>query len=321
MTAPAIKQAFVLGAGLGTRLRPLTDDFPKPLVPIFQKPLITFAFDHLLSLGCERFVVNTHHLPHRFAEVFPTSTYCERPIAFRHEPLLLETAGGLANVADLLSDEPFIVYNGDTLTDLPIEPVIEEHFRAGNIVTLALRSGGGPLHIAFDRRRNQVVDIRNRIGTGAPDEFLFTGIYVVDPKFVTELKPGVKRSVIRHFLDLIRRGKLGGVIVDEGNWWDVGTRVAYLGLHRDLPRLRFPLYNTVDGTEWRTAVHETAVIEDAAQLRGCTVIGANAHVGSGAKLDDTIVWAGAKIASQSELQACIVRSHRTVSGAHRNIDI
>src|SRR5213592_3649565 len=66
----AITQAFVLGAGLGTRLRPLTEDLPKPLVPIFQKPLITFAFDHLIDLGVEKFFVNTHHRPERFAEAF-----------------------------------------------------------------------------------------------------------------------------------------------------------------------------------------------------------------------------------------------------------
>src|SRR5438045_5624341 len=65
-----ITQAFVLGAGLGKRLRPLTDDLPKPLIPIFQKPLITFALDHLLSLDVQSFVINTHHRPERFADVF-----------------------------------------------------------------------------------------------------------------------------------------------------------------------------------------------------------------------------------------------------------
>jgi mannose-1-phosphate guanylyltransferase len=62
----AVTQAFVLGAGLGTRLRPLTDDLPKPLIPIFQKPLITFALDHLIGAGVERFIINTHRLPESF---------------------------------------------------------------------------------------------------------------------------------------------------------------------------------------------------------------------------------------------------------------
>ena len=71
MSAPEIAQAFVLGAGLGRRLRPLTDDLPKPLVPIFQKPLITFALDHLIDIGIEKLFVNTHRLPETFAEAFP----------------------------------------------------------------------------------------------------------------------------------------------------------------------------------------------------------------------------------------------------------
>src|SRR2546423_12471071 len=65
-----ITQAFILGAGLGTRLRPLTEDLPKPLIPIFQKPLITFAFDHLIEAGITKFFVNTHHQPEAFAEIF-----------------------------------------------------------------------------------------------------------------------------------------------------------------------------------------------------------------------------------------------------------
>src|SRR5205823_8967707 len=141
-----ITQAFVLGAGLGTRLRPLTDDLPKPLVPIFQKPLITFAFDHLIGLGIQKFFVNTHHRPESFAETFSQSTYRDRQIEFRHEPILLETAGGIANIADSLSHEPLLVYNGDILSDLPLAPLIEAHFSSRNLVTLALRSEGGPKH-------------------------------------------------------------------------------------------------------------------------------------------------------------------------------
>jgi NDP-sugar pyrophosphorylase family protein len=323
---PAITQAFVLGAGLGTRLRPLTEDLPKPLVPIFQKPLITFAFDHLIELGIPRFFVNTHHRPERFDETFARSTYCDRQIEFRHEPVLLETAGGIANIADLLSDKPLLVYNGDILTDLPIDRLIENHFRENNIVTLALRSGGGPKHVAFDSGSGRIIDIRNQLGSGAPDEFVFTGIYIVDPKFVNLLERGVKRSVVPHFLEMIRRGdKLGGVVIDEGHWWDVGNREAYLALHRELSNsqsspLNFPNY-PVDDPEWKVSIHQTAVVDPTAKLRGCSVAGRDCRVAAKAILTDTILWPGAQIASGSELVGCIVRSHQNAAGTHRNIDI
>jgi mannose-1-phosphate guanylyltransferase len=317
----AITQAFVLGAGLGTRLRPLTDDLPKPLVPIFQKRLITFAFDHLISIGIPKFFVNTHHLPERFAEVFPGSTYRDRQINFHHEPILLETAGGIANLADALSQEPLLIYNGDILTDLPIERLIDHHFRAGNLVTLALRSNAEPKDIALDLRTGRVVDIRNQLGTGAPGEFVLTGVYVIDPKFVERLERGVKRSVIPHFLELIRNGeKLGGIVIDEGHWWDVGNRTAYLQLHRNLPALSFPSY-PVDDPEWRLPIHPTAIVDPTAQVRGGSVIGRDCRVEAEAILENTILWPGAQIASRSELSSCIVRTRKKVSGTHHNIDI
>ncbi|MEP7015539.1 MAG: sugar phosphate nucleotidyltransferase [Verrucomicrobiota bacterium] len=318
---PLITQAFVLGAGLGTRLRPLTDDLPKPLVPIFQKPLITFAFDHLIDIGITKFFVNTHHRPERFAEYFPMSMYGEHRIEFSHEPVLLETAGGIANIAGKMSGEPLLIYNGDILSDLPLAPLIENHFQSGNLVTLALRSGGGPKHIALNAEADRVTDIHNQLGTGAPEEFVFTGIYIIDQKFVDLLQPGVKRSVIPHFVDLIRRGeRIGGVVIDEGHWWDVGTREAYLQLHRELPALPFPKYPT-DDPEWRSPVHQTAIVDPTARIRGCSVAGKNCRVEPGAILDDTIVWPGSQIASRSELIGCIVRSDKKVSGVHRNIDI
>lgn len=317
---PLIRQAFVLGAGLGTRLRPLTESLPKPLVPIFQKPLITFAFDHLIDAGCERLIVNTHHQPECFAALFPAGEYRGRPLTLRHEPVLLETGGGIANVVDLLGEEPFLVYNADILTDLPLAPLIESHTRAENLVTLALRSGGGPQQVAFDPRSGRILDIRGQLGTGAPDEFVFTGVYVVDPKFLRLLTAGVKRSVIPTFLEIIASGgKLGGVVLDEGNWWDVGTRDAYLQLHRDLPALSFPSFPAEQ--DWRQTVHPTADLDKEATLSGCSVLGRDTRVGEGVQLHDTIVWPGAQIASRSYLRNCIVRSHQIARGTHHDIDI
>jgi mannose-1-phosphate guanylyltransferase len=309
-----ITQAFILGAGLGKRLRPLTDDLPKPLVPVFQKRLITFALDQLIETGVETLHINIHHLPERFAEVFPEANYRGHPLKLHHEPILLETAGGIANIADELNDRPLLVYNGDILSDLPLKPLIETHARDGNLVTLALRSGGGPAHIALDATSRRVVDIGDLLGTKARSEFVFTGIYLVSAEFVRRLERGVKRSVIPYFLEAIRKGeRIGGAVIDEWNWWDVGTAQAYLNLHRDLPALKFPRF-AISERDWQTAIHATAQVSPEATIEGCSVIGAHASVGAGAKLRDTIVWPGAQIASRSDLRNCIVRSSRAASG-------
>ena len=148
-----ITQAFVLGAGLGLRLRPLTEDLPKPLVPIFQKPLITFALDHLAAAGVKSFVVNTHHLSGHFETLFANGRYRQLPIRLIHEPDLLETGGGIKNAQPSLGTKPFIAYSGDVLTDLPLEPLLEAHFAGGNDVTLALARDRPGLERRIPRRR------------------------------------------------------------------------------------------------------------------------------------------------------------------------
>jgi NDP-sugar pyrophosphorylase family protein len=87
--AGSISKAFVLGAGLGTRLRPLTDSRPKPLVPVFNKPLITFAFDHLLHAGVQKFVVNTHHRPEAYERLILDVLLGEPPLFPRQKEVEL----------------------------------------------------------------------------------------------------------------------------------------------------------------------------------------------------------------------------------------
>jgi NDP-sugar pyrophosphorylase family protein len=114
MAGRRFKTAFILGAGLGMRLRPLTEQCPKPLLEIAGRPIITYAMDHLLSVGVDRFIVNTHHCPDAYLRKFPDRQWNGRPIVFRHEPVLLDSAGGLKNIEDLLEDDQTILcYNAD----------------------------------------------------------------------------------------------------------------------------------------------------------------------------------------------------------------
>jgi len=95
MPSKYINAAFILGAGLGTRLRPLTRNIPKPLLQIGGRPIITYAMEHLRSIGVQRFIVNTHHYADKYKEAFPENNWQGIPIIFRHEPILLDTAGGI----------------------------------------------------------------------------------------------------------------------------------------------------------------------------------------------------------------------------------
>lgn len=303
-------QAFVLGAGIGERLRPLTEQLPKPLIPVFHRPLITYAFDHLHAAGVQRLIVNTHHLAAAYDSAFPDHSYRGMPIALRHEsPVRLETAGGIANVRDLLQEQPFLVYNGDILTSLPLEPLLREHAESGNIVTLALRSHGPALHIGYDAAGRRVTDIRNKLQTGNEGTHLFTGIYACSPAIHDWITPGKVESVIPIFLEMIRQGvKVGAVVLDEGDWWDLGSRTQYLSAHSALNGMHGP------------AIHPEAHVAPDAILRRTNVIGPGAIVESGVQLEDCILWPGARVVAGARLARCIVRTGIAAAGHFEDID-
>ena len=312
-----ITQAFVLAAGLGKRLRPLTDELPKPLIPVFQKPLITFALDHLMSAGVDKFVINTHRRPELFQGFFHRSEYGGHPVTLVHEPELLETGGGIKNAQGHLGAGSFITYSGDILTDANLQPLIGEHFRRGNDVTLALRETGLASDVAL--RDHRVVDIANRHGiTG---NFDFANIAVWNSAIFQRIPSQKKISFIPILSDWIGQGgKIGGLVMNEGKWFNIGSRTQYLELHRTILQEHWKPYYVKDHG-WPGRVAMTAIVDPSAQLRGCTVIGQNCRVGSEALLEDTILWPDSEIASKAQLCGCIVRSQKKVNGIHRNIDI
>jgi len=311
-----IKQAFVLGAGLGTRLRPLTEELPKPLVPIFQKPLITFAFDHLIDLGIEKIFVNTHRLPETFAAAFPGNRYSGINLTFVNEPALLDTGGGIKNIETRLGSEPFITYSGDVLTDVALQPLIDEHFKRGNDVTLGLRETGLGSAIAF--RGGRVVDISNRYGV--PGTYDFANIAIWNRAVFDRIPFGRKISFIPVLGDWIGEGgKIGGVVLDQGKWFNLGSRAEYFEVHRAIIRDWRPAY--VKTADWAAPIHPSAMVDPKATIRGCSVVGKDCSVGADAILEDTIMWPGSQIASKAELFGCIVRARKTATGIHRNADI
>lgn len=301
----SIKQAFVLGAGLGTRLRPLTANWPKPMVPILHRPMIEYAFDHAMANGVERLMVNTHHAPEVYRQHYPDGRYEAATLQFRHEPLLLDTGGGLRNIADWAEPETLLVYNGDVLTDLPLERALAKHRASGYEVTLILRSMGGPLQVALPDGADHISDIRGAMGDLDSPRFLFTGLYLVEPAFIQRIPAGEIVSVVATFLTMLQAGvPIGAVVEDEGQWHDLGTIERYQKVHRTLPGSGFPRYAPA-GSLW-PPVHPEAQVDPTAQCRGMVVAGPGSRIGAGATVADSILWPGAEVSAGASLSNVIL---------------
>ena len=214
---------------MGTRLRPLTENTPKPLLQIGGRPIITYAMEHLRSISVQRFIINTHHCAEKYKQVFPNSNWDGIPITFRHELILLDTAGGIKNIEDLIADEDrIIVYNGDIITNMSIVPLIDRHFALGSTVTLALRSSGPLLNVNIDQD-GFICDMRHTLNNPGIQSCLFAGIYIIEAKFLHRLEAGRVESIVPPLVELIKENphSVGGIVIDEGYWHDLGTIEEY----------------------------------------------------------------------------------------------
>jgi NDP-sugar pyrophosphorylase family protein len=181
---------------------------------------------------------------------------------------------------------------------------------AGNEVTLVLRSKDGPLQVSLEPESGRIIDLGKRLRPDLEPAFLFTGIYLVEPAFLQRIPKGVKLGVVSVFLDMIRAGaKLGGVVVDAGDWWDLGTREQILAVHKVFSPL---------GAPW---IAPDARVEVSASLLGATAVGSRAQIGAGAILEDTLVWENAVVQPGSALRRCIVTGNGVISGNHTDADL
>lgn len=322
MSGP-VRTAFVLCAGWGQRLQPLTDQVPKPLVPLCGIPLVEFALARIAASGVERIVINTHRLPGEFLRLFPRypqpSEYAGVPVCFRHEPELLETAGGLKNVEDLLLPGPVLVHNGDILTDLDLAALVAAHERAGATCTLALRSAGGPLQVGFDAATGRVTDIRGELGSESP-RFLYTGVCVVGSELLGCIPAGRPVSFVPVWMDVLRSGgTIAGVVLDGGVWRDIGTVEEYMRAHADLAagtlRIAPPASAPQGWPVWRLP---GARVDAEARLEGWNWLGADARVAAGAVMRNSILWAGASVEAGAVLTGSVVRVGMIAAGVVEN---
>ncbi len=277
-------QAFLLAAGLGTRLRPYSLVRPKPLFPICNVPLLQLLVDKLRAAGCTRVLVNSHHL----AEQIAAAVAGQKDLILQHEPELLGTGGSLRQALPLLhEDQPLLVVNGDIYHDIHLKELLEQHLVQGSAVTLALHDLP-----RFNQVRVQGHQVSG-FGHGKAEKCLaFTGVHIVQPAVLRAIPPRKFFHIIDLYQELAEQGQVGYQRVDGCFWQDIGTPEDYFALHRRL------LQGWVLSTQAR--IGSGVVFKDWGTL------GPGAKVGAKAQLSRCIVWDGAKIPAGVQLADQII---------------
>jgi len=313
-----VRKAFVLGAGLGTRLQPVTKVLPKPLLPVFGKPLVTFALDHLLEAGIEKIWINTHHLHEKFEALISDRRYHAIELVF--EPDLLESGGGIKNLESRMGSEAFIVYSGDILTDVAVERLLEAHLTQGNEVTLALRSTGLSSVVSWCRDTGQILGLSGDLKSDMDANYDFAGISVWNPSVFTRIPENIKISFVPIIIDWLKAGgKIGGVLLEENHWFNVGTRGEYLRLHQVIAKEGW-LPGYIRDSEWPVRIERSAKVFAASRIEGASYVGDDCRLDGDAFIEDSILLPGSCVGSGVSLRSCIVGGARVLTGTYVGTD-
>lgn len=298
-------RALVLAAGHGSRLRPLTDAVPKPLLPVAGRPILVWTLDRLAGVGCEAVAINLHHEGEQIRQAVGR-TYSEMTIHYSEEERLLGTLGALGRLREFLSAADLIlVVNGDSLCRWPLHRLVRRHQRRNAQATLLLTRRPDPLAygggVGIDRE-DRVISLyagdeeRGRV----EHRFVFAGAHVLSPSLLPRVEERPADFITDLYLPLLGEGaRLVGVPTGR-RWHDLGTPRRYLAGALDWGRGPLP------GRLWRhTWVARGALVDGRSQLRQCSVE-REARVEAEARLERVVLLPGGRVGRGSVVREAIV---------------
>ncbi|MEV8018184.1 NDP-sugar synthase [Streptomyces sp. NPDC086554] len=323
-------EAILLVGGKGTRLRPLTVHTPKPMVPAAGVPFLTHQLARARAAGVEHIVLATSYLAEVFEPYFGDGSALGLHIEYVTETEPLGTGGAIRNVASRLHsgpDEPVLIFNGDILTGLDIRALVATHEDSGADVSLHLTKVDDPRAYGLvpTDPTGRVTAFLEKPQT--PEEIVTdqinAGAYVFRRSVIDTIPEGRPVSVEREtFPDLLASGAHLQGMVDSTYWLDLGTPQAFVRGSADLVLGRAPS-PAVPGRCGDRLILPSATVAPDAKLAGGTVVGENAVIGAGARVDgstvlsgaiiepnavvtDSLIGAGAKIGARAVLAGAVI---------------
>ena len=316
-------KAMILAAGYGTRLRPLTGNIPKPLVPIMNRPLILHNLLFLKKHGIEEIMINLHYLPEMIPDYLGDGADWGLTLHYSQEPRILGTAGGIKNVKDFFQGETFLVMNADVLIQVDLQRAISSH-RKNNALGTMVVSGKMDISrygvVGLDEE-GHVCRITDRVGSNQTGlrQTVFLGIHILEPeilRYFPETTPSCINADV--YPAAIRSGeKILGYRQQEGYWSDLGTPGDYLQAHWDILDGKLGLYS---GNRSPAHIAPSAcivepvrfgsdvVIQAGAVVGPYCIIGNRVSVGKNCRIKESVLWEGSRIPQETEITGSIVES-------------
>lgn len=300
-------KAMILAAGLGTRLRPLSLEIPKPVIPVLGLPLCAHAMTFLHEHGAESFLLNLHHGPETVREKVTAWAKSRFPVEFTHEREILGTGGGIRNAGKYLRGGTFVTANSDAVARFPFGDALARHRTSGALATLVL----------FPDRRKRYTPVRVRadgriagFGGAAPAgtfEGFYTGYLIAEPELIERIPRGRPSCIVRDTLvPLVAAGAPICAFMTEGTFLDFGTPEDYL-------RGTLALLAAHEGGKGpHSFAHPRASIGEGATVGPDAVVEEGATVGAGATVRRAILWPGAVVSPGALVENGILTPDRFV---------
>lgn len=313
-------KSIILVGGKGTRLRPLTYETPKQMLPLVGLPMIECVFESLARHGVTDAVLSLGYLPDRFTETYPSNDIAGVRVTYAVEREPLDTAGAIRFAAlEAGVDETFLVVNGDVLTDLNITRLLEFHFDHGGEATIALHPVEDPSRFGVvpttpDGR--VIAFVEKPPLEEAPTNLINAGTYVFEPSVLERIAATGRVSVERATFPTLAEAGVLFAMSDDAYWLDTGTPQAYLQANIDIlnGRQKMHLFHDIVDGSWR---HPTASVDPTAKLIN-TVVDRGCVVGANVVLEGTVLLPGAVVQGDCVIQSSII-GPEAVIGRHSRL--
>lgn len=309
-------RAFILAAGFGTRMLPLSHQCPKALVPLWNKPILQHSLEMLISWGVTDVLINMHHLPNAllsFIRNYPSSIRIE----LSYEPTILGTGGALQKAAWFLQDDHFWMVNADVAAELDPSPMIALHRASKALATLWLHADKGPRTV--EMADNSIHSFRSK-HAGTPGTYTFCGLQLLSPQILSFLPKEGFSSIIVGYEKAQKKGhRISGTTIPDSYWADIGTPQQYLTTHEEIQtayKQHLPgqcLYDPSANKTKQKLKKKNIHIEGFAAVDSTTEITGPAHI------SNSVIWPHVTIKRNARLSNCIAGQHITARGSCEHI--